>query len=167
MKSFNSLTRMFGVITPTGFIVLSICVFSANAQQTMTMPSPTPKQTPSPTPAPKVTPTPADMNMPMPKPTPMSSTRDPQQNTHMDAAQMGGDLHIVDFWNGVGLPRWFMKLRTRWPALFHAAYRTEVLECLKELQNEGTGKYTTISVGTSYAFIAHFRKSQVKSENTV
>ena len=40
MKSFSSLSRMFGVITSACFIVLSIFEFSARAQQPMPMPTP-------------------------------------------------------------------------------------------------------------------------------
>lgn len=42
MQSFNSLTRMLGVITSACFIVLSFCASSANAQQPMSMAMPTP-----------------------------------------------------------------------------------------------------------------------------
>ena len=71
----------------------------------------------------------------------------------------GGDLYIVDFWDGKGLPGWFNRLRTGWLELFKIRYRPEILEFLKELQKEGAGKYTVTSVGTNYAFIAHFQKS--------
>ncbi len=42
MKSFSSLTSLFGVITSTCFILLSFCASSAYAQQPMPMPKPTP-----------------------------------------------------------------------------------------------------------------------------
>ena len=71
----------------------------------------------------------------------------------------GGDLYIVDFWDGKGLPAWFNRLRAWWLGLFKVYYRREFLEFLKELQKEGAGKYTVTSVGMSYAFIAHFQKS--------
>ena len=76
----------------------------------------------------------------------------------------GGDLYIVDFWDGSGLPRWFNRLRTWWLGLFKVHYRPEFLEFLKELKKEGIGKYTVTPVGQSYAFIAHFQTS-VKSDD--
>lgn len=109
MKSNNSLTRMFGAISLTCSIVLTLAVFSANAQETMPMPmpSPTPKQTPSPTPTstPKATPTPSDMNMPATQPTPMSSTTD-QQSMQTDAAQMGSEGAEIPhpFFTHMGVP---------------------------------------------------------------
>ena len=74
--------------------------------------------------------------------------------------QSGGDLYILDFWDGDGLPGWFNRLRNWWLGLFKVHYRPEFLAFLKELQAEGAGKYTVTPVGQSYAFIAHFRKSQ-------
>lgn len=74
----------------------------------------------------------------------------------------GGDLFILDFWDGDGLPVWLVRLRTWWLSLFKAYYRPEFLQFLTELQKEGEGKYTVTSVGTNYAFIAHFQKSPEK-----
>lgn len=70
-----------------------------------------------------------------------------------------GDLYIIDFWDGAGLPKWFNRLRTWWLGLFKVYYRPEFLGFLKELHREGKGNYTIQAVGTNYAFIAHFRKN--------
>lgn len=78
----------------------------------------------------------------------------------LENLKAGGDLYIVDFWDGAGLPGWLIRLRAWWLALFKVYYRPEFLEFLKELQQEGAGKYTIQAVGTNYAFIAHFQKSQ-------
>ncbi|HXG86168.1 MAG TPA: class I SAM-dependent methyltransferase [Pyrinomonadaceae bacterium] len=77
----------------------------------------------------------------------------------LDNLKPGGDLYIVDFWDGGGLPRWFNRLRSWWLSLFKVYYRPEFLEFLKEMQTEGAGKYTVTAVGDNYAFIAHFQKS--------
>ena len=77
----------------------------------------------------------------------------------LENLKSGGDLYIVDFWDGRRLPRLFNRLRAWWLGLFKVYYQPEFLEFLKELQKEGAGKYTVTSVGTSYAFIAHFQKS--------
>lgn len=71
----------------------------------------------------------------------------------------GGDLYIIDFWDGAGLPRLLISLRNWWLGLFKIYYRPEYLEFLKRLQAEGKGKFTLRSVGTNYAFIVHFHKS--------
>ncbi len=70
-----------------------------------------------------------------------------------------GDLYIIDFWDGTGLPGWLISLRTWWLGLFKVYYRPEFLEFLKEMHSEGKGNYTVQAVGTNYAFIAHFRKN--------
>jgi len=76
----------------------------------------------------------------------------------------GGDLYIVDFWNGNGQFVLFNRLLRWWLGLFKVRYRPEFLEFLKELKKEGIGKYTVTPVGQSYAFIAHFQTS-VKSDD--
>lgn len=70
-----------------------------------------------------------------------------------------GDLFIVDFWDGAGLPVWFNRLLRWWLGLFKVYARPEFLEFLKELRNEGAGELTVTPVRWRYAFIAHFRKS--------
>ncbi len=77
----------------------------------------------------------------------------------LDNVKAGGDLYIVDFEDGKGLPAWFNRLRTWWLGIFKVYYRPEFLEFLKELQKEGAGVYTLTAVGTNYAFITHFQKS--------
>ena len=69
-----------------------------------------------------------------------------------------GDFYILDFWDGAGLPGWFVGLRRWWLSLFKVYYRPEFLEFLKELQAQGAGKFTVQAVGTNYAFIAQFKK---------
>ena len=78
----------------------------------------------------------------------------------LENLKSNGDLYILDFWDGQGFPQWFNRLRAWWLRFFKVYYRPEFLEFLKKLQHEGTGKYTVQAVGTNYAFIAHFRKSQ-------
>lgn len=69
-----------------------------------------------------------------------------------------GDFYVLDFWDGAGLPVWFIHLRAWWLSLFKVYYRPEFLEFLHELQAQGAGKFTVRAVGTNYAFIAHFQK---------
>lgn len=77
----------------------------------------------------------------------------------LDNLKSNGDLYIVDFWDGKGLPPWFNRLRAWWLGLFQVHYRPEFLEFLRELQHEGAGKFTVTPIGTNYAFIAHFHKA--------
>lgn len=77
----------------------------------------------------------------------------------LENLKAGGELYIIDFWDGAGLPRPVIALRNWWLGLFKVYYRPDYLEFLKELQSEGKGKFTVQSVGTNYAFIAHFHKS--------
>ena len=71
----------------------------------------------------------------------------------------GGDLYILDFWDGAGLPVSFNRLRGWWLGLFDVHYRPGFLEYLKEMQNDGVGKFTVTPVGANYAFTAHFKKA--------
>jgi S-adenosylmethionine-diacylgycerolhomoserine-N-methlytransferase len=75
-----------------------------------------------------------------------------------DNLKTGGELFIVDFWDGRGLPGSFVRLRTWWLGLFHVSYRPEFLEFLEKLEHEGAGKLTVSPVGRRYAFIARFEK---------
>lgn len=71
----------------------------------------------------------------------------------------GGDLYIVDFWDGAAMPAWFNRLLRWWLGLFKVYARPEFLEFLNDLRNDGAGQFTVTAVGRRYAFIAHFQKS--------
>ncbi len=77
----------------------------------------------------------------------------------LENLQPNGDLYILDFWDGAGLPDWFNWLRRWWLGLFKVYARPEFLEFLKELSNENAGDLSISAVGRRYAFIAHFRKN--------
>lgn len=70
----------------------------------------------------------------------------------------GGDLYIVDFWDGAALPAWFNRLLRWWLGLFKVYARPEFLDFLNELKAQGAGELSVEPVGRRYAFIAHFRK---------
>lgn len=76
----------------------------------------------------------------------------------LDNLKPGGSLYIIDFWDGRGLPRWLIKLRTWWLGLFHVSYRPEFLRLLEKLERDGAGRLTVAPVARRYAFIAHFQK---------
>ena len=77
----------------------------------------------------------------------------------LENIKSNGDLYILVFWDGQDLSVWFDRLGAWWFGLLKVYYRPEFLEFLKKLQHEGAGKYTVQTVGTSYAFMAHFRKN--------
>ncbi len=77
----------------------------------------------------------------------------------LENLQPNGDLYILDFWDGAGLPAWFNRVRQWWLGLFKVYARPEFLEFLKELRQENTGEFSISAVGRRYAFIAHFRKN--------
>jgi S-adenosylmethionine-diacylgycerolhomoserine-N-methlytransferase len=76
----------------------------------------------------------------------------------------GGDLYIVDFWDGAVLPAWFNRLLRWWLALFKVYRRPEFLDFLNELRSQGAGDLTVAAVGRRYAFIAHFHKTSAVKE---
>lgn len=45
----------------------------------------------------------------------------------------GGQLHVVDFGDQAGLPRWFRNLLRRWLAKFHVAPRADLAAVLAEI----------------------------------
>lgn len=69
----------------------------------------------------------------------------------------GGSIHIVDFWDQAGLPRWFRWMLTRWIALFDVHYRPELMEYLGSLEREGRARVLIQPVGGRYAFRAVIR----------
>lgn len=71
-----------------------------------------------------------------------------------------GDLYIVDFWDGAGLPVWFNRILRWWLGLFKVYAQPEFLEFFKELEAENAGKLVVTSVGRRYAFIAYFKKNR-------
>jgi S-adenosylmethionine-diacylgycerolhomoserine-N-methlytransferase len=70
----------------------------------------------------------------------------------------GGTIHIVDFWDQAGLPRWFRWVLVRWLALFHVHHRPELIAYLEALQSEGRANVEIESIGGRYAFRALVRK---------
>ena len=76
----------------------------------------------------------------------------------LENVKAGGDLYIVDFWDGAALPAWFNRLRRWWLGLFKVYARPEFLDFLHELRNEGAGVLTVEPVRRRYAFVAHFQK---------
>ena len=70
----------------------------------------------------------------------------------------GAALHVVDFWDQGGWPRWFRWLLKRWLDLFHVHYRPELLDYLRQLDDQGLGTLTLHSVAGRYAYLATFRK---------
>jgi len=69
-----------------------------------------------------------------------------------------GDLYLIDFWDGKGMPSWLIHLRTWWLSIFKVYYRPEFIEFLSRLEKNNFGSLSVVSVGKNYAFIAHFQK---------
>jgi S-adenosylmethionine-diacylgycerolhomoserine-N-methlytransferase len=73
------------------------------------------------------------------------------------AIKPGGEIHIVDFWDQAGWPRWFQSLLQSWIALFGVHHRPELLGYLEELERSGQARITIESIGRRYAFRAVVR----------
>lgn len=86
----------------------------------------------------------------------------PAWQAAVDAAlanlKAGGQLYIVDFGDGRGLPGWFHGLLTGWLSLFGVHFRPELLVYLQDLERNGKGELSITPVGGHYAFRAEFRK---------
>jgi S-adenosylmethionine-diacylgycerolhomoserine-N-methlytransferase len=76
----------------------------------------------------------------------------------LDNLKPGGNLYIVDFYDGKDLPTWFRKLLNAWLKQFHVAYPRELIPHLESLEKQGAGELKVKSIAKSYAFIAELRK---------
>jgi S-adenosylmethionine-diacylgycerolhomoserine-N-methlytransferase len=87
----------------------------------------------------------------------------PTWNQAMEAAfnrlKPGGCLHIVDFWDQSGWPRWFAGALRRWLEWFGVHFRYELLEELKLWAEQGKGKLQLKSICRNYAYYAVFKKN--------
>ncbi len=66
----------------------------------------------------------------------------------------GGRVHIVDFGDQTGLPRWFRAVLFWWLGLFHVRYRPELVAYLRQVQAEGRATVTITPIYRGYAFLA-------------
>ncbi len=86
----------------------------------------------------------------------------PPWKAALDAAlasvKPAGEIHIVDFWDQGGWPRWFQGLLRWWLSLFHVKHEPALLEHLRDLEKRGVCSMTIESVGRRYAYRAVLRK---------
>lgn len=69
----------------------------------------------------------------------------------------GGTIHVVDFGNQEGLPRWFKKMLGTWLDQFHVRFRPEVREWFEAQARAGRGKMTYTPVMRGYAYRLDFQ----------
>jgi S-adenosylmethionine-diacylgycerolhomoserine-N-methlytransferase len=72
----------------------------------------------------------------------------------MASVRPGGAIYIVDFYDQLGMPKWFRSLLRRWLALFHVEHRPELLTRLREIAADGRGTLHVQSLAGRYAYIA-------------
>ena len=77
----------------------------------------------------------------------------------LDLLPDGGEIHIVDFGNMDGQPKWFRKLIFWWLELFHVYHKPEILEYLQKLVVDGKGTLNVTQLYNGYAYMAVFRKT--------
>jgi len=70
----------------------------------------------------------------------------------------GGEIHIVDFGDLSGLPKFFRKFLFWWLKIFHVYHKPEILEYLKHLDSEEKGQLGFEPLYRAYAWHAVFRK---------
>ena len=69
----------------------------------------------------------------------------------------GGTIHVVDFGDQEGMPRWFKKMLGTWLDQFHVRFRPEVRAWFEEQQRAGRGKMTFRPVMRGYAYRLDFQ----------
>ncbi|MBX4905873.1 MULTISPECIES: class I SAM-dependent methyltransferase [Rhizobium] len=70
------------------------------------------------------------------------------------ALNPGGQLHIVDFGQQEGLPRWFRRMLQAWLARFHVTPRADLREVLEAQAQEHNARLSFETVGGGYAWRA-------------
>jgi len=68
----------------------------------------------------------------------------------------GGTLHVVDFGDQEGLPRWFKAMLGRWLDQFHVRFRPEVRAWFEDEERNGRGRMSHRSVMRGYAYRLDF-----------
>lgn len=74
-------------------------------------------------------------------------------------ARPGGRVHIVDFGDQAGLPRWFRAVLYWWLGLFHVHYRPELVAYLRQVEDEGRASLRFTPLYRGYAFLAVLTKA--------
>lgn len=69
----------------------------------------------------------------------------------------GGTLHVVDFGDQKGLPRWFKWLLGKWLHQFHVRFRPEVKAYFDSLAAAGRGTLSYRAVSRGYAYLLAFK----------
>lgn len=69
----------------------------------------------------------------------------------------GGTLHVVDFGNQEGLPKWFKGALRGWLDQFHVRFRPEVRAYFAEIEAKGRGRMTYRDVMRGYAYRLDFQ----------
>jgi S-adenosylmethionine-diacylgycerolhomoserine-N-methlytransferase len=69
----------------------------------------------------------------------------------------GGTIHVVDFGNQEGMPRWFKKMLGTWLDQFHVRFRPEVRAWFEDQAKAGRGKMTYQPVIRGYAYRLDFQ----------
>ena len=90
----------------------------------------------------------------------LSMVDDPEQAVRAAVRQLapGGTLHVVDFGDMAGLPRWFGAAMTAWLARFHVRYRPEVPATLQALSGTGSGQADAAEIMGRYAVLWRYRR---------
>ncbi|MBX5046193.1 class I SAM-dependent methyltransferase [Rhizobium lentis] len=70
------------------------------------------------------------------------------------ALNPGGQLHIVDFGQQEGLPRWFRRMLQAWLAKFHVTPRADLRDVLEAQAEENNARLSFEIVGGGYAWRA-------------
>jgi S-adenosylmethionine-diacylgycerolhomoserine-N-methlytransferase len=72
----------------------------------------------------------------------------------------GGRVHIVDFGDQAGLPRWFRAVLYWWLGLFHVHFRPELIAYLRTIQDEGRARVDIRPLYRGYAFSAVLTRAE-------
>lgn len=73
----------------------------------------------------------------------------------------GGSIHVVDFGDQKGLPRWFKAVLAGWLKKFHVRFRPEVKTYFEALAASGKGTLAYKEVYRGYAYRVTFQRGAI------
>ncbi|KAA5605646.1 class I SAM-dependent methyltransferase [Roseospira marina] len=85
----------------------------------------------------------------------------------LDLVRPGGRIHIVDFGDQAGLPRWFRSVLYWWLGLFHVQFRPELIAYLREIDAEGRAHVALKPLYRGYAFSAVLTRPEAVASGRV
>lgn len=77
----------------------------------------------------------------------------------LETVRPGGTVHIVDFGDQAGLPRWFRSVLYTWLSWFGVHFRPEMLAHVRSIEGGPADRVSVTPVARGYAYLATIRRA--------